>query len=137
MGTDDRRSARANVILTALIEDGDIRAPVRVSNLSEYGALVIGDRLPSGESHVTLHCNGTAVRCWVAWSQGGRAGIHFEEPVCPELLTKRESPPTPVITKDSRSTDFRRPGFRGNQLTDEERKILEDWRKQGKLPKPD
>jgi hypothetical protein len=23
--------------------------------------------------------------------------------------------------------DFRRPGFRGNQMTDEERKIVEEW----------
>src|SRR4051794_26299931 len=108
MGTDDRRSARANVILTALIENGDIRAAVRVSNLSEHGALIAGDTLPSGETQVTLHCNGIAVRCWVAWSHNGRAGIHFEEPLRPELLTKRESRPPPVITKDSRNAGFRR-----------------------------
>jgi hypothetical protein len=137
MGTDDRRSLRSNVILTAIIEGKDFRAPVRVGNVSEHGALLIGDRLPPGETEVTLHCNGIAVRCWVAWSDGGRAGIHFEERLPPELLTQRQPRPPPVITRDSRIADFRRPGFRGNQLTDEERKILEEWNRHGKPPKHD
>jgi len=127
MGADERRSARANVILTATIEDGSARIPVRVSNLSSHGALVIGEGLPAGETQVTFRCNGASVQCWVAWSQGGRAGIQFGTPVQPDALTQRESAPRIAITKDTRELDFRRPGFRGNQMTDEERKIVEEW----------
>ena len=127
MATDERRSARANVILTATVEGGGARIPVRIANLSEHGALVIGDRLPARETQVTFHCNGASVQCWVAWSQGDRAGIQFGTPVQPNALTQRDSAPRIAITKDTRELDFRRPGFRGNQMTDEERKIVEEW----------
>jgi hypothetical protein len=127
LGTDERRSARANVILTATIEDGAARIPVRVSNLSSHGALVIGERLPAAETQVVFRCNGAAVQCWVAWCRDDRAGIQFGTPVQPDALTQRESVPRIAITKDTRELDFRRPGFRGNQMTDEERKIVEEW----------
>ena len=127
MGADDRRSARANVILTATIEDGGARIPVRVSNLSAHGALVIGDGLPAGETQVIFRCNGAAVQSWVAWSRASRAGIQFGNPIQPDALTQRESVPRTAVTKDTRKLDLRRPGFRGNLLTDEERKIVEEW----------
>lgn len=127
MGTDERRSGRANVILTAMIEAGNARIPVRVGNLSEHGALVSGDGLPRGETQVVFHCNGAAVQSWVAWSRAGRAGIEFGTPVQPDALTNRGEAPRVAIIKDTREVDFRRPGFRGNQMTDEERKIVEEW----------
>jgi len=136
MGTDERRSARANVILTAMIEHRGARIPVRVSNLSEHGVLVVGDRLPTGETQIVFHCNGASVQSWVAWSRDGRAGIEFGIPVPPDALTQRGDtvPRAPAIIKDTRELDFRRPGFRGNQMTDEERKIVEEWNRPE--PKP-
>ena len=134
MGTDERRSARANVILTATIEHANARIPVRVSNLSEHGALVIGDGLPADETQIVFRCNGMAVQGWVAWSQSGRAGIQFGNPTQPESLTQREDNPRIAIIKDTRELDFRRPGFRGNQMTDDERKIVEEWNRP--QPKP-
>ena len=131
---DERRSARANVILTATIEQGSARIPVRVSNLSAHGALVIGDRLPEGETQVVFRCNGAAVQCWVAWSRAGRAGIQFGTPVQPDALAHKEAAPRATIIKDTRELDFRRPGFKGNQMTDEERKIVEEWNRP--QPKP-
>jgi hypothetical protein len=127
MSTDERRSARANVILTATIEQGKARIPVRVSNLSEHGALVFGNGLPESETQITFRCNGVAVQGWVSWAQTTRAGIQFGVPTSPEALSKREATPRTVISKDTREPNFRRPGFRGNQLTDEERKIVEEW----------
>lgn len=129
MNSDDRRSARANVILTGMIEHLNSRIPVRIRDLSEHGAQVIGDKLPAPDTQITLRCNGKAVDGWVAWSRGERAGIEFGEPTPPEGLTKRERRPGLEITKDTRETEFRRPGFRGNQLSDEERKIIEEWTK--------
>lgn len=127
MTTDERRSPRANVILTATIEFGRTRIPVRVRNLSQHGALVIGDGLPADETEITFRCNGAAVQSWVAWSQPGRAGIQFGRPTQTEALTQREAGPRIAITKDTREQDFRRPGFRGNQMTEEERKTVDEW----------
>jgi hypothetical protein len=32
-----------------------------------------------------------------------------------------------MVTRDTRNLDFRRPGFRGNQMSDEEREIVAKW----------
>jgi hypothetical protein len=125
VGSDERRSPRANVILTAIIEQGRNRIPVRISNLSEHGALVIGAGLPANETPVTFRCKGVDVQGFVAWSKHGRAGIQFEQSIEPEALTQRAAPP--LIVKADGNTDFRRPGFRGNQLTDEEQRIVAEW----------
>ena len=131
--TDERRSERVNVLLTAAIEAGSTRIPVRVGNLSAHGAMVIGDGLPPSETHVIFRCNGQAIQSWVAWTRGGRAGIQFGNPINPETVTHRAHVPPAAITKDTRELDFRRPGFRGNQMTEEERKIVEEWNR----PPPD
>lgn len=127
MGTDERRSERANVILTAMIEHRGARVPVRVRNLSQHGVLVVGEGIPAAETQVTFRCNGASVESWVAWSRDGRAGIQFGIPLQPEALAQREAVPLVAIANDTREVDFRRPGFRGNQMTDEERKIVEEW----------
>jgi hypothetical protein len=129
MNSDERRSARANVILTGTIEHSNSRLPVRIRDVSEHGAQVIGDMLPAPDTRITLRCNGKAVDGWVAWSQGERAGIEFGEPTPPDDLTKRARHPNFGITKDTREIEFRRPGFRGNQLSEEERRIIEEWTK--------
>ena len=134
MGADDRRSERENVILTATIEGAAGAAVrVRIGNLSPFGALVIGDQTLTPETAIILHCNGLAIEGWISWADAGRAGIEFAEEVDPERLTHRETPHTAIV-KDTRQVDFRRPGFRGNQLTDEERKALEDWKRQSGPP---
>ncbi|HEY6662324.1 MAG TPA: PilZ domain-containing protein [Sphingomicrobium sp.] len=136
MGSDERRSARANVILAAFIEHGRMRIPVRISNVSEHGALVIGRGLPADETPVTFHCNGIVVQSFVAWSRPGLAGIQFDSPIELAALTQRPSPPPAAIVKAARDQDFRRPGFRGRQMTDEERSIVEEWsRPSPKRPK--
>ena len=127
MGMDDRRSGRANVILTAFIELGRTRIPVRIGNISEHGALVIGRGLPPPDTAVTFHCNGLAVEGLVAWSRRERAGIQFENPIEPAALTQRTPASPAAIVKAARNQDFRRPGFRGNQLSDEESRIVADW----------
>ena len=128
MNSDERRSARATVMLAAVIEHSDTRTPVRVRDLSEHGAQVIGDELPAPDTQIIFRCNGKAVAGWVAWSQGERCGIEFGKPTAPDLLTKREPRPD-AITRDTREADFRRPGFRGNLLSEEERRIIEQWTK--------
>ena len=124
---DERRSGRAVVILTAAIEAGDARIPVRVSNLSAHGVLVIGDKIPAASSQVVFRCNGIAVPSWVAWSHDGRAGIQFDDPVEPDQLAQKTRVPLVPVMRDTRTIDSRRPGFKGNQLTNEERNAVEAW----------
>ena len=123
---DERRAGRSNVLLGATIEQNGARMPVRVSNLSANGALVIGDRLPVADTNVTFHCNGFAIESFVIWSRDRHAGLEFATPVPPEALGQRAPQPRIAITKDTRNVDFRRPGFRGNQMTDEEQEFFDE-----------
>jgi len=125
---DERRSARANVLLIGAIESSKARVPVRISNLSAHGVLVIGNALPSADTPVVFRCNGLAVEGWVAWAYPPHAGIQFCKPIRSDRLLRKESVTLGAIVSDSRKPDFRRPGFRGNQLTPEEREILEEWK---------
>jgi hypothetical protein len=125
---DERRSARANVLRLATVESGSGSVRVRIANLSAHGALVIGEGLPAAENPVTLRSNGITVSGWIAWSRPQQAGIQFDEAVPPEVLLRNAVPGPQMIMRDTRQVDFRRPGFRGNQLTDEERVAVEQWR---------
>jgi hypothetical protein len=123
---DERRSARANVLLVGAIESDGVRNKVRVSNLSAHGALIAGDMVMSEGTPVNFRCNGLTIQSCVAWIRAPYAGIDFDEPIQPDDLLRNSPVPPQVITRDTRELNFRRPGFRGNQLTDEERKIVEE-----------
>ena len=125
--SDDRRSPRVNVIMMADVEFGKARIPVRISNLSAHGALVIGDGLPPCDTQVTFHCNESSIEGWVMWVGPGRAGIQFDEPVSPEAICQKAQREQVEITRSETNCDYRRPGFRGNQLSAEERRIVEEW----------
>lgn len=131
---DDRRSERTRVLLTAVVEHAGSRIRVRVSNLSAHGALVIGKGLPFNDTLVTFRCNGSEIESWVAWSRDGLAGLQFSDPIEPEKLVRRLVDHHGAIMKDNRTLDFRRPGFRGNQMTAEERKTLEEWSREQLKP---
>jgi hypothetical protein len=124
---DERRSARANVLLVGTVECGGVQTRVRIANLSAHGALVVAEGLPAEGTQLTLRCNGATVQSWIAWVRTPHAGIQFGEPIDPDELL-RNAPPAQaqMITRDNRKVDFRRPGFRGNQLTAEERKIVDE-----------
>lgn len=123
---DDRRSTRTTVVLIAAIDHGGVRTRVRVINLSAHGALVKGDGLPATGDVVFLS-NGVAVQSKVAWARGRHSGIQFQDPIEPECFLRNARHPHPVITKDNRNVDFRRPGFRGNLLNSEEKRVVDNW----------
>jgi hypothetical protein len=57
------------------------------------------------------------------------AGLAFDQAINPsDVLPKRAATAT-LIVKDERELDFRRPGFRGNQLTPEEQALLAEWKR--------
>ena len=124
---DERRSARSTVVISATVEWGPNRVRVRIKNLSAHGALVVGKGLPPVETDVNLQYMGQRVSGWIAWSRDGYAGVAFGEAVEPERLHRTSSHPHPLIVKDMRELDYKRPGFRGRLLTDEEARIVEEW----------
>lgn len=119
---DERRSGRSRVMLTAAIDSGGESFPVRIDDLSAHGARVVGAALPAIDAPITFRCNGLTVDGFVAWVQEPLAGIGFGRPVQPEDVLRKIPPPRQVVPMD-----FRRPGLRARQLTEEERKIVEQW----------
>jgi hypothetical protein len=95
--------------------------------MSAHGVLVVGDAVPAEGSKLAFKCNGVEIQGWVAWIRPPCAGIDFRDPIRTELLLRTCPVSNQLITKDTRTIDFKRPGFRGNQLTEEERRIVEEW----------
>lgn len=124
----ERRSARAKVLLTATIECGGARIPVRLVNLSAHGALVAFDTEPPEDKTLILRCNGQAATGSIAWVHPPHAGIDFDAPIMPKMFLTKTLHTAQLITRDTRESDFRRPGFRGNQLSNEEWQIVEKWK---------
>lgn len=127
---DGRRSARAKVLLTAELECEGTRIPVRVANLSAHGALILGEPYFHEDQPVTFRCSGLAAEGWLAWVQPPYAGINFNKPIEPKDILPKARGDSTLVIKDTRTLDFRRPGFRGNQMSQEERQIVEQWQKE-------
>jgi hypothetical protein len=125
-GADERRSARQSVLLAATIECGGAQLPVRVVNFSAHGALVQGDAVPEQDQAVTLRCSGLEAAGWMAWVRPPFAAINFDAPVRPPAIAQSAGTAA-MVTRDTRRRDFRRPGFRGDQMSAEEREIVEQW----------
>src|SRR5947199_9857844 len=106
---DDRRSARANVLLRAVIESEGVRCPMKVGNLSAHGALVLGPAVLHEGAPMIFRCNGRAVEGWIAWACAGSAcaGIQFDEPLEPKEFVRKPAAHT-AIMRDSRELDFKR-----------------------------
>lgn len=129
---DERRSVRSSVMLAATIEAGEACLQVRVVNLSANGALVQGEQLPGDDVPVTFRCGGLEVPGWMAWVRPPLGGINFDMKVNPNAALQSVRA-THMVIRDTRPQDFRRPGFRGNQLTAEQRRIVENWAREQKL----
>ena len=121
--TEGRRSDRLKVILSATVLDEASRMPVRIIDLSRDGALIIGDLLPAPKSKITLRCGSQSVSGTVAWRKGKRAGLRFDRQVNRQRFG-RKCNRNIAIVRDTRKPDFRRPGFRGTQLTAEEQAFM-------------
>ncbi|HVJ01590.1 MAG TPA: PilZ domain-containing protein [Sphingomonas sp.] len=72
------RAARKNLLLSATIEVDGLKAPVRIRNLSESGAMIDGAALPRPGSRLVLRRAEVEVAATVAWQAGGRCGVAFD-----------------------------------------------------------
>jgi hypothetical protein len=71
------RAARTNLLLSATIEAGALKAPVRIRNMSTSGALIDGAALPPVGATLVLRRLDLAIGATVMWQQPGRCGISF------------------------------------------------------------
>lgn len=73
------RKPRKNLMLAATIESSGTRAPVRIRNLSETGAMLDGAALPEIGTALMLLRADIQVAAMVVWREGGRCGIRFDK----------------------------------------------------------
>lgn len=77
-GSEQPRATRKNLMLAASIESAGSRAPVRIRNLSETGAMLDGAALPATGASLVLTRADIQVSANVVWCAGGRCGIRFD-----------------------------------------------------------
>ena len=72
------RAPRKNLLLAATIEAGALKAPVRIRNLSESGAMLEGAALPDIGTTFMLRRMEIEIGGTVVWREGGRCGVAFD-----------------------------------------------------------
>lgn len=86
---DQRSHGRSNVFLTAVLDSGSTREPVRIRNLSHSGALVEASNLPPVGAGVCLIRGNLTARGTLAWADSGNGGISFAAPIDVAAWVKR------------------------------------------------
>ena len=120
--TQNRRSRRSPVMLSAALELAGNSHPVILRNLSEGGALVEAKRLPAEGSPVFFTRKDLRVQARVAWVEGCYAGIAFESPLDRSEVLRQVPRPKEIF-----EPQFRRPGFTSRPLSDADRRVLQSW----------
>ena len=120
--TQNRRSGRSPVLLSATIDvfGGDVRVVLR--NLSSEGALIEGADLPPEGATTTFCRNDLSVRGRIAWVEGRFAGLAFERPLDREELLRHVPKPKQRVEQQ-----FRRPGLACRPLSEADRKMVQMW----------
>ena len=125
--TQNRRSDRSKVMLTATLATRDASLAVTLRNLSCEGALVQAESLPEAGTRVLFHRQGLSVPSRIAWSHAGHAGVEFEFPLFPGELIRH----VPTIGRKPPPPIKKRPGFAPQRLSEAERRLIERWATEG------
>jgi hypothetical protein len=120
--TQNRRSRRSPVLLSARLEVAGTEVPVILRNLSADGALVEGTELPREGLTTQFERNELTVKGRIAWVEGRFAGVAFDRHLQPEELLQHVPKPRQRV-----EPKFRRPGLACAPLTDAERKMIQMW----------
>jgi hypothetical protein len=120
--TQNRKSRRSNVLMAASLELSGTSLPVKLRNLSADGALVEGDKLPVEGAQILFRKGDLSVPGRVAWAKTRHAGISFAAKLSPELVLRHIPAPRARV-----KPDFRRPGLKSGDLTDQELAYGERW----------
>jgi hypothetical protein len=118
----NRRTRRSKVLMTATLELSGSALQVKMRNLSAEGALIEGDDLPVEGAKVIFKRLELSVPGRIAWVIDGRAGVTFNKKLEPEAMLHHIQVPKPRV-----KPDFRRPGLSARRLSPGERKMGEDW----------
>ncbi len=118
--TQNRKSRRSNVLMSASLELSGTALPVKLRNLSADGALVEGDKLPVEGASILFRKGDLSVAGAVAWVKGRQAGVSFAQKLNPEQLLRHVPVPRPRVTPS-----FRRPGLK--KFTDSDSGFGEMW----------
>jgi hypothetical protein len=86
---DHRSQSRSNVFLSASLLSGTAQLPVRVRNMSRYGALLDGGSLPAAGATVRLVRGELSVEGQIAWHRDGQAGLRFAGEIDVSAWVKR------------------------------------------------
>jgi len=127
--TQNRRSRRSHMLMTATLEHSGRAAQVTLRNMSSDGAQVEGVQLPVEGTQLLFRKGDLAVAGCVIWTKGKQAGIRFEQPLDTAIVLNHvpvARPRKPVI--------FRRPGLGSRALTEQERALAETWITLGPAP---
>lgn len=116
----NRKSRRSNVLMTASLELSGTSLPVKLRNLSAEGALVTADMLPVEGAAIMFRKGDLCVAGTVAWVKGRQAGINFSVKLNPEQLLRHVPAPRPRV-----ASNFRRPGL--NKFKDSEGGFVDAW----------
>lgn len=120
--TQNRRSGRSPVLLSAKIDVLGAEVSIILRNLSSEGALIEGAQLPVEGATTVFRRNDLAVSGRIVWVEGRYAGIAFDRHLEREELLRHVPKPRQRI-----ESQFRRPGLACAPLSDSDRKMIQMW----------
>jgi hypothetical protein len=118
--TQNRKSRRSNVLMSASLELSGASLSVKLRNLSAEGALVEGEKLPIEGASVLFRKGDLSMPGTVAWVKGRQAGVRFAQNLNPDQLLRHVPAPRPRVTPS-----FRRPGL--TKFTDSDTGYGDTW----------
>jgi hypothetical protein len=120
--TQNRRSSRSPMLLSARIDVGNADVAVILRNLSSEGALIEGPELPPEGSVTVFRRNELCVSGRIVWVQGRFAGVAFDRRLDRDELL-REVP----VPRQRFERQYRRPGLACHPLSEADRKMVQMW----------
>lgn len=120
--TQNRRSRRSPVLLSATVEFVGRELPVILRNLSSQGALIEGSQLPPEGALTTFRRKDLVATGQIVWIESRYAGLAFDHPLAREELLRHVPKP-----RDRVEPQFRRPGLACRPLSEAERKLIQSW----------
>jgi hypothetical protein len=120
--TQNRRSGRSPVLLSAKIDVLGAEAAVVLRNLSSEGALIEGSKLPQEGASTTFRRNDLTIKGTIVWVEGRFAGLAFDRQLEREELLRHVPKP-----RQHTKQQFRRPGLACKPLSEADRKMVQMW----------
>src|SRR3954447_11474854 len=120
MTSQNRRSRRSPVLLTASVDVDGTPMPVKLRNLSEDGALIEGDCLPPEGSITFFERDNLRLKSEVVWVEDRLAGVAFARPLKRSEVLRAVPQPRQWVRPE-----FRRPGLACRPLTVDERLMIQ------------